>query len=1000
MSLEGLWLFKLDNVKADGTPLDRKNPDEKEGLGLKEGWYRPDLDDADWSVARVGLGWEQQGFAYDGVAWFRQRVFIPKAWQGLPLQFHLGRPDDRGEVYLNGAEVAKVEKFGPKFQFTVSPEKLRYGDHNTLAVRIVDWYRGGGITGGPFKVGPEPLLVLLRDREARAAAARSSEEFEMGPRPGKLMDVVMRFFGGLSRATDLEVDYRLVDCFHRTIKAGRVDLSRGRGTALDGLISLDERESRQLYYAEWFQLRGVVRSRREGLVTGFVRYDQKLRYAERDGLPLPPLPEQYEETPYGRLKLNDVIDCSRDPAAGEQPYKEGGIRQSWVGRRAYATWQRGVTVKECQERKYREANNCEHFGYRVGRTLKAHAPYLLRVLYPDHQPRYQAMHLKAGRNYQGTGFRSGVSPDAPELHYPLSGKYEWYDHLVLNDDVTYGSEGARTVSSENGFWVFFHDIGRCYAPQYEVGPAAAEIRLYEIADPAQRYPKIRYPEGLKRRVLMMDWERKPEAPPYDVARYARFLGLTAIGPVIQKWSSAAYYDSEMGWSVPAATAWNSVVRPDEDNAKVYGKWLAATQRAGVGLIPRLEYGGSPKLPRAARAIGADGRTARVGRYASWGANLLHPATWDDFRLMLDEVVGSRINDHPQLQGVLWRMRSDRMVISYGPQDVAMFCKETGQSPPKKDAKSLARWASTGEIGEKCRLWWHGKRLEFHQKIRDRLRSYAPHLKLFYYNWDPDGWHLNPSPHARNAAQDWTDYYDVERAHLYYARKAAVRKGCRDRDYVEMLPRLGAPHRVPMMALYRDVAGISFFAPVHWRYLADNGPYLNCFRTGDGLAVCNMFNYEEKGRTNVQNDNYQTSEMTPGGPAFGMAEEVLAMFHGDPNVITWTTYTYGRGFVDTHRRFAAAFLALPDMRGQIVTDALAAPSPEVRVRRYDTDDGRYVSVVHRGLRPATFDVRIQAPAAAAVTDLTSGASVPAAREEGSLVFRVRSDAMQLNSYLVR
>ena len=997
--LEGPWRFKLDNQREDGTPLDRKNPEEKEGRGLKNRWFAAELDDSDWAVIPVGLNWERYAYHYNGVAWYRQKVLIPKDWTGLPLQFNLGKPDDRGEVYLNGKEVARVEKFGPNFSFLVPPDLVRYGQVNTIAVRIVDWYMGGGLTSGPFSAGPKSFELALRCRNGSPGQFVSPESFEMGPRPGKLVDVALRFYKGIAGDADLEAEYRLLDCFHRTIKAGVVEVKPGAGASLVGLVSLNEEESRQLYYGEWFQFRGTLRSKARGLIAAFERHNVKLRYAERDQLALPPLPETHEETPYGRLKLVDLIDCGKDPAQDEHPYKEGGIRESWVGRRAYAAWEKGVTVQEHKGRKYREANNNEHFGYRVGRKLKPHTAYLLRVLYPDHKSRYQVMHIKAGRNYQGTGFRSGVSPDDPELHYPLSGEYVWYGHLVMNDDVTYGHEGARKVSSENGFWVLFHDNGRCYSPQYQAGPAASEIRLYEIEDVEKHRPRIRYPEGLKRRVLMMDWERKPEAPPYDVGRYARFLGLTAVAPVIQKWASAAYYDSQMGWSVPAADAWNTVVRPGEDNAAVYGKWLDGTRKAGVGLLPRLEYGGSPKLPKEARAIGPSGKPDRAGRYASWGANLLHPATTADINTLLEETIGSRLKANPHLGGILWRMRNDRMVISYGKQDVELFCRETKTSLPKADARRLAKWASSGEIGKNYRRWWHQKRLDFHKKVRDRLRSYRPDLKLYYYNWDPDGWNLGPSLGAGNGPQDWTDYYDRNRSHLFYARKVEARKKLSDQDYVKMLSGFGKPHQVPLMDLYRDVDGIAFFAPVHWRYLADNAPYINYFQTGDGLAICNMFNYEEKGRWNVQNDNYQSSEMTPGGPAFGMAEEVLAMFHGDPNVITWTTYTYGRGFVDTHRRFAQAFLALPDMRGKTVEDALSKPNRDVRVRRYDTKNGIYVSVVHRGMQPATLNIRSPAGGKGSVTDLVAGKRIAATTTDGLISFTVESGAMQLNSFLV-
>src|SRR5690606_3852123 len=130
----------------------------------------------------------------------------------------------------------------------------------------------------------------------------------------------------------------------------------------------------QLYYAEWFTARATLEDGDGRPLAGFAWPNDrelylKLRYQQRDQLALPPLHDQpvYEQTPYGRLKLVDVIDCAAAPEAGPHPYKEGGQRSSWTGARAYATWERGISVEEFDGRRYREARNNEFFGYRVGR---------------------------------------------------------------------------------------------------------------------------------------------------------------------------------------------------------------------------------------------------------------------------------------------------------------------------------------------------------------------------------------------------------------------------------------------------------------------------------------------------------------------------------------------------------------------------------------------------------------------------------------------------------
>lgn len=125
-----------------------------------------------------------------------------------------------------------------------------------------------------------------------------------------------------------------------------------------------------------------------------------------------------------------------------------------------------------------------------------------------------------------------------------------------------------------------------------------------------------------------------------------------------------------------------------------------------------------------------------------------------------------------------------------------------------------------------------------------------------------------------------------------------------------------------------------------------------------------------------------------------------MFHGDPNVITWTPYTIGRSFITEHRRFAQAFLALPDMRGKVLSDALTEQNEDVKVRLYETENGDYAGIVHRGWKAAQLEVRLPAKEGTVVTDLVSGQIVPANFKDGVLSFTIEAEPMSLNSYLLK
>lgn len=1012
IALDGLWRYKADNIKPDGSKSlinvkeVRENPDkisdDNRGYGTQLGYQKADFDDSSWDILPVGGGSQIKNDGNIGPAWYRQQVIIPTQWQGHALSLKLGNPHDTAELYFNGQLVAQTTENEAALETVIKPEAVRMGKPNQIAIKVVSWRKEGNLDKGLLCIGVADQVMLKIAHKGRENQAIAPDTFEMGVKPAKELSVVLQWAGNSQSRNNYSVHYDLEDCFHRLITRGSAPLKAANNGMWQAVLSLNESQTNQLYYAQWFKARVHVLDDK-GQIVGvqtFPNADQKhfkLMYAQRDDAKLPILKEQIEKTPYGDLKLVDVIDCAASPNADAHPYMEGGIRNSWVKLRAYGTWQQGVSIESFKDRQYRQVNNNEFFAYRVGRgTLAAHKAYVLRVLVPDDKVRYQVMEIKTGRNYQGTGFRSGISKDSATDNFPLTQTYQWYDHIILNDETTYGYQGDKTISSENGFWVVFHDNGRAYTGQYKAGPAAAEIRLYELPDDDSALPAIIYPEKLPRRVLMMDWERQPEAPPADTVQYARLMGMNAIGPVFQKWATHGFWESKTGFAPPG---WYKAAPEGERDEDVYSRWLDATRKANLRFIPRIEYGGGPNLPKEAWVIGPNGKVDPCGRYCRWGANILHPATWEELKTVIDELIGQHIQTNPQLAGLLWRQRQDRIKCSFGPDDVALFCKETNRPMPSGDEIELAKWASTS-MKEQYHAWWQEKRANFLRKVRDHLKSYRNDLVLYYYNWDSDGWRPGLEKNTTNTPEDWSNLYNVDRAYLFWEQYEKKRQEITDDYYVNYVQKSNQPHLNIFPNLFANDQDIVIFAPVHWQYLANNAPYINYFATGDGLGICNMFSYEEKGRWNLPNDRYESSEMTPGGKDFGMAYMVESFFHGDPNVITTTTYTYGQGWADVHRRFAQAFLALPDQRGQIVTDAQTQTNDDVRVRRYDTANGTYLSVVSRAMESTKRTIRMTSGKAVKVTDLVTGQIIPSRIEQGRIVFDVDMTAMSLNSYLMQ
>ena len=144
LTLEGSWKFALRD------DLDRK---------------RIEYDDSNWKAVMVPAAWETQGFRnYDGFAWYRKKFIIPERLRGEYLVLILGKIDDIDEVYLNGRLIGKTGSFKdiswktPSTEwleiraYEIEPEDIRYGETNTLAVRVYDGLVQGGIYEGPIGI--------------------------------------------------------------------------------------------------------------------------------------------------------------------------------------------------------------------------------------------------------------------------------------------------------------------------------------------------------------------------------------------------------------------------------------------------------------------------------------------------------------------------------------------------------------------------------------------------------------------------------------------------------------------------------------------------------------------------------------------------------------------------------------------------------------------------------------------------------------------------------
>ena len=158
----------------------RKDPED---AGVKAEWFRPDADLKDWAPIQVPNFWDTSLGEYIGYGWYRTTFVMPKEWQGERLALEFGAVDEQAWVYVNGVLVGEHTAkstgkdvgalWDQPFTIEVKPEPLRYGEENTLVVRV----HNAAAVGGIHKpvVGHAPHPEKWRPLPARQPRAEARE---------------------------------------------------------------------------------------------------------------------------------------------------------------------------------------------------------------------------------------------------------------------------------------------------------------------------------------------------------------------------------------------------------------------------------------------------------------------------------------------------------------------------------------------------------------------------------------------------------------------------------------------------------------------------------------------------------------------------------------------------------------------------------------------------------------------------------------------------------
>ncbi|MDV6166870.1 sialate O-acetylesterase [Flavobacterium sp. DG1-102-2] len=119
---------------------------EKAEKGNTGKWEAKDLNTSGWKTMKLPQFWESDVLTgFDGVAWFRKEVNLPKNMQGkeITLTFFA---DDNDKVWINGIAVGNTNGYNVQRNYKI-PASIWKESGNVIVIKVTDDTGGGGIYG-------------------------------------------------------------------------------------------------------------------------------------------------------------------------------------------------------------------------------------------------------------------------------------------------------------------------------------------------------------------------------------------------------------------------------------------------------------------------------------------------------------------------------------------------------------------------------------------------------------------------------------------------------------------------------------------------------------------------------------------------------------------------------------------------------------------------------------------------------------------------------------
>lgn len=658
-----------------------------------------------------------------------------------------------------------------------------------------------------------------------------------------------------------------------------------------------------------------------------------------------------------------------------------------------------------------------------GRGLKANGTYLLQIEYPEDQPRTMFIHNRGSETSRGlhTGDTVGdvllgryVNSNNESLNYPLSGRHEAFQMLFHLQDqfvelkMPREQKFPRSLKPADGIPVIVSQWKASNAPLSH-GAAVSRIALYEVTQPEALKLPINYPpDGLPRRHLfwreeMSDGVVDKNDPGWnnDVdwfeskAKLMQFLGMNTYSIDLLE------FGHNQGWdSAPGGRDWVN----EHHNPKRWENVLRMLKAGGYDftVLPYYEYAGSvgknsPGTRKFARPLSDK---IQAYTHVTWSEKAYADVTEDiileDAKKVLDLTI-TRWKDIMPFTGAWLRTRPSHIPVSFSDNALAKFSKERrGGEPVTRE-----QLAERGALYREYLDWWFEKRKAFIMALRDHLREKVDPNAIILFTADASEPGVSLPGGGTKVVTDDVDKWkavaaeknlkiepvalDPSLAMQHLEAQLSPRPTWGDWEWDHSVPG-SDPQR------YQDTEGVLQTYSFNRVYTVCSPQALEAFRMPSGLAMMRHYTLNENEMDEAV--GYFVIDVDLTGPLM-MHAEVLAVANGDPWYIGYFAgHRFNRGFPQYARRFNQAYLSLPALPSEVVSDA--ASDQQVVVRAIRTEQhGTWLAICNTDVRPKE-NVTIRLPEGIQVTDAATGAPLEAANGQ----LQLSLDAAELRTVHVK